>query len=145
MRVPRPTGEQTFIAIGIALVLIGAAQVVLITLALRQPAQVSGPQLTVCVREYMSVQGALDAYMANNNVDTVMPTEPFGTNDMTQPVPLYIKLPSKVQPSFIRYAKTSYYFAWDATGRIRQVYAGGNLAPAPTDCSNSGRHLSAGH
>src|SRR4029077_2248070 len=50
-------------------------------------------QAKACEQEYKTVQAGLDAYMANNNVDTVAATGVTGTSDMTTPVLLYNSAP----------------------------------------------------
>src|SRR5579864_8010502 len=50
-------------------------------------------QAKACEQEYKTVQAGLDAYMANNNIDTIPATGAGGTADMTNPVVLYNKAP----------------------------------------------------
>src|ERR1700686_3857875 len=57
-------------------------------------------QAKACEQEYKTVQAGLDAYMANNNVDTVTATA--GTSDMTAPIVLYNKTPSAAAPTYVR-------------------------------------------
>src|SRR5256886_13405594 len=57
-------------------------------------------QAKACEQEYKTVQAGLDAYIANNNVDTVSPTGVNGTSDMTSPVLLYNSAPSATAPTY---------------------------------------------
>src|SRR5437868_13567615 len=58
-------------------------------------------QAKACEQEYKTVQAGLDAYMANNNLDTVTATAAGGTSDMTKPVLLYNSAPSATSPTYL--------------------------------------------
>lgn len=82
-----------------------------------------------CNAEYKTVQAALDAYMANNNVALVTAEAAF-TNDMTGAggaaplngtVPLYNASPSQTQPNYTRNGTTQFYYTWDKFGRITAI------------------------
>ena len=87
-------------------------------------------QAKACSQEYKTVQAALDAYMANNNVETVAATGLGGSNDMTSPVLLYNNgvAPNVIDaahPTYVRNTPTQWAYVWNATGRIT------GIAPAP--------------
>ena len=89
-------------------------------------------QAKACEQEYKTVQAGLDAYMANNNVDSVAATGSAGTSDMTTPVLLYNSAPSATSPTYLRNSPTQWAYVWDATGRITSIaqVAGGPGVPA---------------
>ena len=91
-----------------------------------------------CNAEYKTVQAALDAYMANNNIDTVPATANTGTSDMTTPVLLYNSAPSATAPTYLRNTPTQWAYVWDATGRITQIKATGGGPGVPAGCTVSG-------
>jgi general secretion pathway protein G len=95
-------------------------------------------QAKACEQEYKTVQAGLDAYMANNNVDTVTATA--GTSDMTTPIILYNKTPSAAAPTYVRNSPTRWAYVWDVTGRITGItVAPGVGSPAvPAGCTVSG-------
>src|ERR1700676_3836858 len=70
-------------------------------------------QAKACEQEYKTVQAGLDAYMANNNIDTVTQTDQTaGTADMTAPVGLYNKTPSAAAPTYVRNSPTRWAYVW---------------------------------
>jgi prepilin-type N-terminal cleavage/methylation domain-containing protein len=76
-----------------------------------------------CNAEYKTVQDALDAYMANNNVSTVTAQTGF-TNDMTGAtgsVKLYEPNPSPTNPNYTRNGTTQFKYQWDQFGRITAI------------------------
>jgi len=76
-----------------------------------------------CNAEYKTVQDALDAYMANNNVSTVTAQGGF-TNDMTGAtgsVKLYDPNPSPSNPNYTRNGTTQFKYQWDQFGRITAI------------------------
>ena len=80
-----------------------------------------------CNSEYKTVQAALDAYMANNNLSTV-PEQAKYTQDMTGTtgsVKLYTTTPSDTNPNYTRNGATQFFYEWDSAGRISGV-SGGN-------------------
>jgi len=92
-------------------------------------------QAKACEQEYKTVQAGLDAYMANNNVDSVPAADstngyPSGTSDMTKPVVLYNKAPSATSPTYVRNSPTHWAYVWDTTGRITGILPAGTAVPA---------------
>ncbi len=73
-----------------------------------------------CNAEYKTVQAALDAYMANNNLDTI--ASATNTNDMTTPVPLFNSNPSPTSPNYTRNGTTQFHYDWDTHGRITVIH-----------------------
>jgi prepilin-type N-terminal cleavage/methylation domain-containing protein len=95
-------------------------------------------QAKACEQEYKTVQAGLDAYMANNNVDTVTATPSSGTSDMTKPVLLYNSAPSATSPTYVRNSPTQWAYVWDATGRITAIQQVSGGPAVPTGCTVSG-------
>ena len=95
-------------------------------------------QAKACEQEYKTVQAGLDAYIANNNVDTVSPTGVNGTSDMTSPVLLYNSAPSATAPTYLRNSPTQWAYQWDATGRIIAVHPTAGGPAVPSGCVVSG-------
>jgi prepilin-type N-terminal cleavage/methylation domain-containing protein len=89
-----------------------------------------------CNQEYKTVQAALDAYMANKNVDTIAAAA--DTNDMTGvtslSVPLYNATPQPGAPNFTRNGKTQFFYSWDTHGRISAIFKDGSGGAAPGGC-----------
>jgi prepilin-type N-terminal cleavage/methylation domain-containing protein len=85
-----------------------------------------------CNQEYKTVQAALDAYMADKNVDTIAGAT--DTNDMTTPVALYNTNPSPSNPNYTRNGKTQFYYTWDIHGRISNIYKDNAATAAPVGC-----------
>jgi prepilin-type N-terminal cleavage/methylation domain-containing protein len=90
-----------------------------------------------CNSEYKTVQAALDAFMAANNVDTINPGGP--TKNMqtqllpilpatTSPLALYNANPSSTSPNYTRNGTTQFAFTWDAHGKITAI-------AGPTGCN----------
>ena len=73
-----------------------------------------------CNAEYKTVQAALDAYMANNNLDTIAAGS--NTNNMTTPVPLFTLNPSGTNPNYTRNGTTQFHYDWDAHGKITVIH-----------------------
>ena len=77
-----------------------------------------------CNAEYKTVQDALDAYMANNNVSTISAQAGF-TNDMTGgaggSVKLYDPNPGPTNPTYTRNGTTQFKYQWDSFGRITAI------------------------
>lgn len=88
-----------------------------------------------CSQEYKTVQAALDAYMANNNVDTVAVGS--GVSNMTTPVALYNPNPSATSPTYIRNTPTQYGYTWNKNGQITAITQGPG-GPVPPGCTVSG-------
>jgi len=92
-----------------------------------------------CNQEYKTVQAALDAYMADKNVDTI--TAATDTNDMTGAtsgsVALYNSDPSPTNPNYTRNGKTQFFYSWDTHGRITNIYKDGSFGAAPSGCQTT--------
>ena len=79
-----------------------------------------------CNSEYKTVQAAIDAYMANNNLLTLPAVQTTYTNDMsggslgskTGTLPLYNPAPTQSQPNYTRNGATQFYYTWDQFGKI---------------------------
>jgi prepilin-type N-terminal cleavage/methylation domain-containing protein len=96
-------------------------------------------QAKACEQEYKTVQAGLDAYMANNNVDTVAQTDQTtGTSDMKSPILLYNSAPSASKPTYVRNSPTQWAYIWDGTGRITGIAKAGTGPDVPIDCKVSG-------
>jgi prepilin-type N-terminal cleavage/methylation domain-containing protein len=95
-------------------------------------------QAKACQQEYKTVQAGLDAYMANNNLDTVAATSAAGTADMTTPILLYNSAPSASSPTYLRNSPTQWAYVWNSTGRITDIMKAGSGPDKPTDCKVSG-------
>jgi prepilin-type N-terminal cleavage/methylation domain-containing protein len=84
-----------------------------------------------CNQEYKTVQTALDAFMADNNLSTVTAAGP--TQDMTQQIgpslsayALYVNLsspPAGVTQShnYTRNGTTQFFYTWDQFGKINNI------------------------
>ena len=79
-----------------------------------------------CNTEYKTVQSALDAYMANNQISSV-PAQNSYTNDMTGgnttaplngTVKLFVTNPSAGNPNYTRNGTTQFFYTWDSSGKI---------------------------
>jgi prepilin-type N-terminal cleavage/methylation domain-containing protein len=95
-----------------------------------------------CNTEYKTVQAALDAYMANNQLAALpnSQVQASWTQDMTgghpvsagQPsngnLPLYNPNPSATSPNYTRNGVTQFFYEWDATGRITGIASNGGGA-----------------
>ena len=87
-----------------------------------------------CNQEYKTVQAAIDAAMANNNLDTIN-VQNTATNDMTLvlwttangPIKLYNPnlAPSPGGPvvpaNYTRNGKTQFFYTWDTFGKINSI------------------------
>jgi prepilin-type N-terminal cleavage/methylation domain-containing protein len=93
-------------------------------------------QAKACEQEYKTVQAGLDAYMANNNVDTITATA--GTSDMTSPIVLYNRTPSATAPTYVRNSPTQWAYVWDGTGRITGIAPVAGGPGVPPGCTVSG-------
>jgi prepilin-type N-terminal cleavage/methylation domain-containing protein len=90
-----------------------------------------------CNAEYKTVQAALDAYMANNNLSALPASQGAFTNDMTGAglaaplngtVKLFVAAPSATNPNYTRNGTTQFYYEWDTSGKITNI--GSNPAGA---------------
>ena len=79
-----------------------------------------------CRSEYKTVQAALDAFMAANNVDTITAAGP--TNNMStvlvNGLSLYNTTPGPLTPNYTRNGTTQYTYTWDSHGRISAIGGG---------------------
>jgi prepilin-type N-terminal cleavage/methylation domain-containing protein len=93
-----------------------------------------------CEQEYKTVQSALDAYMAYNDI-SVLASGEFGapTNVMGgSGAQLQLYNPNGT-PTFIRNSPTVYTYTWDQFGRIQKPILPSSGGPAvPTACVVSG-------
>ena len=103
-----------------------------------------------CNSEYKTVQAAIDAYMANNQLSTLGVAQVALTNDManqtlTQPgntkngtLPLFVAVLTAAQPyNYTRNGTTQFYYAWDIYGKINAISSSSGAAPgtAVTGCT----------
>jgi prepilin-type N-terminal cleavage/methylation domain-containing protein len=100
-------------------------------------------QAKACSQEYKTIQAGLDAYMANNNVDTVTATTAAGTSDMTNPIVLYNNgVPPNVidaaHPTYVRNSPTQWAYVWNSTGRITNIQPAPGGPAVPAGCTVSG-------
>jgi prepilin-type N-terminal cleavage/methylation domain-containing protein len=92
-----------------------------------------------CNTEYKTVQAALDAYMAANNVDSIAigtDTNNMGTI-LSGTTGLFNPSPSATNPNFTRNGTTRFFYTWDAHGKITNIYSDNASTPkaAPTGCA----------
>ena len=94
-----------------------------------------------CKSEYKTVQAALDAFMAANNVDTINaggPTKDMQTQLLpilpatTNPLALFNPNPGVGSPNFTRNGTTQFTYHWDSHGKILSPIGG-----APSGCDVS--------
>ena len=105
----------------------------------------SNAQTKSCLQEYKTVQAALDAYMAANNLDSLtaaqIPASATGTSDMTNPIVLYRDGTTNPidasHPTYVRNTPTQWSYAWDAAGRITFIRSG-PAGSVPSNCVTSG-------
>jgi prepilin-type N-terminal cleavage/methylation domain-containing protein len=103
-------------------------------------------QAKACEQEYKTVQAGLDAYMANNNIDTVPESDQTnGTSSMTTslyggsgPIVLYNPDPSATSPTYLRNSPTQWAYVWNTTGRITAIKQAPGGPVVPTSCTVSG-------
>lgn len=98
-----------------------------------------------CNSEYKTVQTALDAFMADNNLDTVTSVGP--TNNMAQQIgpslsayALFVNLsnpPSGVTQAhnYTRNGTTQFYYTWDAHGKITLITKSSSTTDLLSGCS----------
>jgi prepilin-type N-terminal cleavage/methylation domain-containing protein len=96
--------------------------------------------INACQTEYKTVQSALDAFMANNNVDTINAV--IDTHDMTTPLlgnglALYNANPSASSPNYTRNGTTQFYYSWDVHGKITNIFSDGSGGLAPGASSSN--------
>jgi prepilin-type N-terminal cleavage/methylation domain-containing protein len=93
--------------------------------------------INTCNSEYKTVQAAIDAYMAAQNVTTLGQAQAHYTQDMTGgnttvgvlpagvtpngTLALFNPAPTTGSPNFTRNGATQYYYEWDTSGKITHV------------------------
>ena len=93
-----------------------------------------------CNSEYKTVQAALDAYMANNNLSTITSQGTY-TNDMagnSAGVKLYNAAPTQSNPNYTRNGTTQFYYEWDTAGKISGVSGGNGIGSDSSGTAISG-------
>jgi prepilin-type N-terminal cleavage/methylation domain-containing protein len=92
-----------------------------------------------CKSEYKTVQAALDAFMAANNVDTINnagPTKDMGTVLLpigaSTGLSLFNTDPGPTSPNYTRNGTTQFSYTWDLHGKILDPIGG-----APAGCKVS--------
>jgi len=97
-----------------------------------------------CNQEYKTVQTALDALMADNNIDTINAAGP--TQDMTLTLAtvnggdlaLFVNLGGNgvtQTRNYTRNGTTQFYYTWDAHGKITNITTDNNAAHTLTGCT----------
>ncbi len=96
-----------------------------------------------CNAEYKTVQAALDAYMANNNLSALPGTgQTAFTNDMTGTggaaplngtVKLFVGAPSATNPNYTRNGTTQFFYTWDTSGKITSIATDKNGTQMPNN------------
>ncbi len=75
-----------------------------------------------CNTEYKTVQAAIDAYMADKQLDHLPGIQASYTNDMTGNnggnLPLFVSNPNSGNPNYTRNGTTQFYYTWDTSGKI---------------------------
>jgi len=86
-----------------------------------------------CNQEYKTVQAAIDAYMANQNLTSLTSAQTVYTNDMTGgtngatgTLALYNPNPTQGSPNYTRNGTTQFFYEWDVSGRITNTGTVGN-------------------
>jgi hypothetical protein len=92
-----------------------------------------------CAFEYRTVQAAIDAYMAQNNLYSVPGTDAGATSDMTKPLPLYVPNPTAANPNFVRNSSTQWAYRWDSSGWITQIAQAPGGPAVPAGCAVAAR------
>jgi hypothetical protein len=85
-----------------------------------------------CEHEYTTVQASLNAYMAINNLSTLPASA--STSDMTTPVPLYEKIATATNPSYVPNSQTTWLYAWTGEGKITSITARPDGPTIPNGC-----------
>jgi prepilin-type N-terminal cleavage/methylation domain-containing protein len=95
-----------------------------------------------CNTEYKTVQAALDAYMADQQLSALPGKQAAYTNDMTGggglaplngTVPLYVAAPSATNPNYTRNGTTQFYYTWDTSGKITSIGTDKNGTQMPNN------------
>jgi prepilin-type N-terminal cleavage/methylation domain-containing protein len=91
-----------------------------------------------CNSEYKTVQAALDAYLASNNIGQLPAAQARLTNDMTGvaggvnggTVPLFVGTLTVAQPyNYTRNGTTQFFYAWDQFGKITNISSTAGVVP----------------
>jgi prepilin-type N-terminal cleavage/methylation domain-containing protein len=94
-----------------------------------------------CNTEYKTVQAAIDAAMANNNLASINPAGP--TNDMkgtvisttaNGDVTLFNDAPDGVHPNYTRNGTTQFYYTWNSVGKIINITKSTSSTDKLTGC-----------
>jgi prepilin-type N-terminal cleavage/methylation domain-containing protein len=91
-----------------------------------------------CKQEYNTVQTALDALMADNNVSTVT-AQTSPTNDMSKPITsngyaLFVTLGGSgvaQTRNYTRNGTTQFFYTWDGFGKISGIYTNSSNGTLP--------------
>lgn len=93
-----------------------------------------------CNTEYKTVQSALDAYMADKQLDLLPQAQSAFTQDMTGganggngTVPLFVANPSATNPNYTRNGTTQFYYTWDTSGKINGIGTNSSGTPLPNN------------
>lgn len=96
-----------------------------------------------CNSEYKTVQAAIDAYMANNQLSQLTVAQVALTNDMSNAtlgnanthngtLPLFVAQLTAQQPyNYTRNGTTQFYYAWDIYGKINAISSTFSNGTAP--------------
>ena len=101
-----------------------------------------------CNTEYKTVQAALDAAMASNNLQTVTAAGP--TNNMSTPlaqspawitttnpngdITLFNPNPGPNTPNYTRNGVTQFYYSWDSFGKINLITSSSSTSSTISGC-----------
>jgi prepilin-type N-terminal cleavage/methylation domain-containing protein len=98
-----------------------------------------------CNTEYKTVQAALDAAMAQNNLGTITPTAlntptnnmqtVIGQTSLATPVALYNANPSASNPNYTRNGTTQFWYQWNQFGKITAISTDANAAHTLGGCN----------
>ena len=94
-----------------------------------------------CNTEYKTVQAALDAAMAQNNLSTItaqaLPTNNMSTvigTNTSGNITLYNANPSATNPNYTRNGTTQFYYEWDTFGKITNISTDSNATHTLANC-----------
>lgn len=98
--------------------------------------------VNACRQEYNTVQTAMDAMMADQNVDSVT-AQTTPTNNMTTPITtngtaLFVTLgaPGVTQTrNYTRNGTTQFYYTWDGFGKINGIYTTNSTSATLNGCT----------
>ena len=95
-----------------------------------------------CNQEYKTVQAALDAAMADNNLSTITAQTTatnsmsvvIGTNAAGNNITLYNPNPTSANPNYTRNGTTVYQYTWDSAGKINGISDSKGVNMQPLGC-----------